>query len=99
MKGKSRGGPERKRSLSGNPRPSKRPPPPQPWGPPFLLLPPHRHFERSRPTFFLRIRSCECVGLRREKSLFSFSCGRDGICPHPVGTSRMPLPPLPRAPC
>src|SRR5260370_475945 len=45
----------------------------------FLILaaPPTRHFERSRPTFFFRIRSCECVGLRREKSLFS-SCTTPG---------------------
>src|SRR5260370_21733265 len=35
---------------------------------------PHRHFELSRPTFFFRIRSCECVGLRREKSLCSSPC-------------------------
>jgi len=34
-----------------------------------LPLTPHRHFERSRPAdFFFRIRSCECVGLRRETS-------------------------------
>jgi hypothetical protein len=40
----------------------------------FSLLPkPFRHFERSQPTFFLPIRSCESVGLRREKSLFLFS--------------------------
>jgi hypothetical protein len=39
----------------------------------FSLLPkPSRHFERSEPTFFLPIRSCESVGLRREKSLFLF---------------------------
>jgi hypothetical protein len=29
-----------------------------------------RHFERSRPTPFLHVRSRERVGLRREKSLF-----------------------------
>src|SRR5713226_2043962 len=35
--------------------------------------PPPRHFERSRPIFFFRFRSCESIGLRREKSLFLFA--------------------------
>jgi hypothetical protein len=35
--------------------------------------PPHRHFERSRPTFSFPFASCEWVGLRREKSLFDRS--------------------------
>ncbi len=45
--------------------------------------PPPRHFERSRPTFFFRIRSCECVGLRREKSLCSLLSA-----PHPTADQR-----------
>jgi len=35
-----------------------------------------RHFERSSPTFYLRFRSCESVGLRREKTLCFLSLWR-----------------------
>jgi len=37
---------------------------------------PARHFERSSPTPFPRFRSCESVGLRREKSLCLLSLWR-----------------------
>src|SRR5262249_28556112 len=33
----------------------------------------NRHFERNKPTFLFPIRSCESVGLCREKSLFDLS--------------------------
>jgi hypothetical protein len=36
----------------------------------YLATSPHRHFERSKPTFSSPFASCEWVGLRREKSLF-----------------------------
>ena len=40
-------------------------------------------FRTERADFFFRIRSCECVGLRREKSLFALCrvpepCGFQG---------------------
>jgi hypothetical protein len=40
-----------------------------------LRLPrrPHPSFRTEQADFFFLIRSCECVGLRREKSLFLFS--------------------------
>jgi hypothetical protein len=37
--------------------------------PPQHLIP---SFRTEQADFFFRIRSCECVGLRREKSLFAF---------------------------
>jgi hypothetical protein len=39
--------------------------------PPFSSPPPTVISNGAGRRFFLRIRSCECVGLRREKSLFS----------------------------
>jgi len=41
---------------------------------------PHRHFERSRPTFSSPSASCGWVGLRREKSLCGFAVTLPG-CP------------------
>src|SRR5258708_30697191 len=55
--------------------------------------PTHRHFERSRPIFFLRFRSRVNVGLRREKSLFSLCvCRADRSSPStplPDGATNM----------
>jgi hypothetical protein len=47
-----------------------------------------RHSERSRPIFFIPLRSCEAVGLRREKSLFSLHSSRLSR----PGRDRVPFP-------
>jgi hypothetical protein len=55
-------------------------------------LRPHCHSERSRPIFFIPLRSCEAVGLRRE-TLFPIACdlGIDEIsllfCIHPASVA------------
>src|SRR5947209_4268123 len=41
------------------------------FGSPWQPAPPTPSFRTEQTDFFFRIRSCECVGLRSEKSLFA----------------------------
>ena len=54
---------------------------------------PHRHFERSRPTFSSPAASCGWVGLRREKSLCGFAVTLPG-CPILASFARVGILPL-----